>query len=209
MNADAARTRIRSPKVGLIRWRRWLRPFLSRHGSPEEIAGGAALGFAIAFTPTIGIQLLMAYFIATSLRVSRAAALIPIWITTPVTAPPIYTFTYMIGQRITGGPSPSEARDKITRLVRQIDEHDTFDLAARLREALSLGNEIYWPMMLGGLLVGGVAALLAYPITLHAVRRFRTYRENRRNNRKKRRFSLRLRQRPTQLTSKEKFPPAE
>ena len=172
-----------------MRWRRWLKPFLSKHGSAEEIAGGFAVGFLIAFTPTIGAQIILSYLVATALKVSRAAALIPIWITTPFTMPPIYAFTYQIGTIFVDGPSVSHVRRQLAHLVRRMDGHDTFDIAGRFRELMSVGSELFVPMMIGGLIVGAVCAAVAYPVSLTLVRRFRAHRQKRRMQRK-RRFRL-------------------
>jgi uncharacterized protein len=176
-----------------MRWRKWLKPFMSKHGAPEDIAGGIAVGFVVAFTPTIGAQIILSYLIATLLKVSRAAALVPIWITTPVTMTPIYAFTYQVGAWFVGGPSVNHVRRQLTNLVRRMDGYDTFDLRSRFGEALSIGGDIFIPMILGGLLVGGVCAAISYPITLWLIRRFRAHRERRRTLRKHRFHFPRLR----------------
>ncbi len=169
-----------------MRWRKWVKPFISKHGSPEDIAGGFAIGFLIAFTPTIGIQILLSYFIATAFKVSRAAALIPIWITTPVTMTPIYAFTYQIGTWFVDGPSVNHVRRQLTNLVRRMDDYDAFDIPSRFAEAMSISGDIIIPMTIGGLLVGGLCAMASYPLTLWFVRRFRAHRETKRQMRRRR-----------------------
>ena len=170
----------------IMRWRKWIKPFITRHGTPENIAWGMVIGLLVAFSPTLGFQILLAYFIATAFKVSRAAALVPIWITSPVTATPIYVFTYSIGAWFIGGPSVGEVRRQLTQLLRRVDGYDTFDLPAKIREAMSLGADVIIPMLLGGLIVGILCSLAAYPATLWAVRRFRTLREQRKSHRRKR-----------------------
>lgn len=173
-----------------LRWRRWLRPFLSRRGAPEDIALGAAIGIGVAFTPTIGMQMLLAYFIATWLKASRAAAVIPVWITMPVTIPPIYAFTYTVGRWFVDGPSVNQVRRQLIQMVRRLDGYDTFDLPARFRLAMEIGNDIFVPMWIGGLLVGTASAAVAYPVILWGVRRLRAFRERKKAHRSKRlRFS--------------------
>ena len=178
----------------MLRWRRWLKPFLVKNNTPEAIAGGIAIGFVVAFTPTIGFQLIAAYLIATYLHASRTAALLPVWITTPVTATPIYAFTYMVGNWFVRGPSVHEVRTQLARVVSRIDEYDALDLRSRLQNAMSIGSDLIIPMWIGGLLVGGVCASLAYPLTLYAVRRLREHRAQKRHQRRLRdRLKLPLR----------------
>lgn len=168
----------------VLRWRRWLRPFITPHNTPEEIARGLAIGTFIAFTPTIGLQLLLAYFIATLFKASRAAALIPVWITMPVTIPPIFAFTYKIGAWFVDGPSVWHVQRELIRLVWRMDRHEPLELLARFREILRLSEEIMIPMWIGGVLVGGVCAAFVYPIGLSGVRRYRVHRETVKRNRR-------------------------
>lgn len=140
----------------------------------------------VAFSPTLGIQILLSYCIATALKVSRAAALIPIWITSPVTMTPIYAFTYQIGTWFVDGPSAKHVQRQLTNLVRRMDGYDTFDIPSRIREAMSISGDILLPMFIGGVLVGGFCALISYPVTLWLVRRFRAHRESRKTLRRRR-----------------------
>lgn len=170
----------------MMRWRKWLKPFLSRHGTPEDIGRGFAIGIVIAFTPTIGIQLVIAYLLATAFKASRAAALLPVWITMPVTIPPVFAFTYMVGRWFVDGPSVDHVRRQLIKLIRRMDGYDPFDLPAKFRLAMEIGHEVFIPMWIGGLLVGFISAAVAYPVTVWGVRRFRARREERRHHRRKR-----------------------
>ena len=92
----------------LLRTRPILRWVLTLRSSPKSIAGGFGLGTFVAFTPTMGIQLILAALVATLFRTNRAAALIPVWITNPLTVAPIYTFNYWVGTIVCPGPPLSE-----------------------------------------------------------------------------------------------------
>ncbi|MBW2174974.1 MAG: DUF2062 domain-containing protein [Deltaproteobacteria bacterium] len=78
--------------------------FIRLHGSPEEVAWGAAIGFFVAMTPTMGIQTYLAVPIAAVFRISKVAAALTVWLTNPVTAPIIYGFNYMAGAKLLGYP---------------------------------------------------------------------------------------------------------
>lgn len=68
--------------------------FLKLRGEPREIALGFALGVFIAFSPTIGVQMVLAIFLAALLKWSKLAVAVAVWISNPLTAPFIYGVTY-------------------------------------------------------------------------------------------------------------------
>lgn len=147
---------------------RWLTPLLTLRATPHDIALGAAIGMFVAFTPTFGVQMLLAAAIATLLRTSRPAAMIPVWITNPITMGPIYAFTWYVGTLL----SPASAT-AATRL----GEPDgpaapLFD--GTLAGLFNTGTALLWPLTLGGIFVGLLLALVTYPAVRRAVEMVRT-----------------------------------
>ncbi|KNZ69686.1 hypothetical protein Tfer_1707 [Thermincola ferriacetica] len=69
---------------------------MTRH----SVAAGLAVGTIVAFTPTIGLQMLLAGAAAYFLRVNIPAAIIVCWVTNPVTAPAIIPLQYKLGVRL-------------------------------------------------------------------------------------------------------------
>ena len=78
--------------------------FIRLHGSPEQVAWGAAVGFFVAMSPTMGIQTLIAVPIAAFFKINKIAAAATVWLTNPFTAPFIYGFNYMAGAKLLGYP---------------------------------------------------------------------------------------------------------
>ena len=78
--------RLRTWRVAL---RKGLRRIVYSRSSTPSIAAGVALGVFIAFTPTVGLQMLIAALLATAFRVNVLAAVVPVWITNPLTVMPI------------------------------------------------------------------------------------------------------------------------
>ena len=101
-------------------FRRMWRAIVSLHGEPEDIALGAAIGVFIAFTPTVGFQMILGAFVATVFRANRPAAMIPAWITNPVTIPPIYAFTYWLGSFFHGDTPASEVYTQLGGIVKAL-----------------------------------------------------------------------------------------
>jgi uncharacterized protein (DUF2062 family) len=179
------------------RLRRAFRYILKQRGSPESIALGASIGVFLAFTPTVGLQMILAAVIATLLGASRAAAIPPVWITNPLTIPPIYAFTYGLGKWIVGGPPASEVAERLACAVQDMESISPHEILDLFRAFLRVGTGAFAAMGVGGALVGGILAIASYPAMLIAVRRFRNLRERlrhlrfleRRRARKRRRSS--------------------
>lgn len=68
----------------------------------KSVIHALTLGMFVAFTPTIGLQLLTVGICAFLLRINLPSALLVVWITNPVTAIPIYSMEIKVGFWILG-----------------------------------------------------------------------------------------------------------
>ncbi|MES0363894.1 MAG: DUF2062 domain-containing protein, partial [Desulfobacteria bacterium] len=127
--------------------------FIRLHGSPEEVAWGAAIGFFVAMTPTMGIQTYLAVPIAAFFRISKVSAALTVWLTNPVTAPIIYGFNYMAGAKLLGYPlnAPFFANPSWQTLWYS-------------------GKNVFLALMVGGTLTGMLVGTAGYFLTLAMVR---------------------------------------
>ena len=173
------------------RIRRFLNWLVRLRGSPRAIAGGVAIGMLVAFTPTIGFQTVLALALATLLGANRPVSIVPTWITSPVTAAPIYAFTYSIGNVLWRGPDVATVARALEGASRELETLDFLALRRQLEVFLQLGIDVFVPLMIGGLVVGGVAAAISYPLTLRLVVRLRTRRERRQKRVRSSRLELR------------------
>lgn len=155
------------------RWKRWLRLLYLRilrlRGKPEEVAGGMAIGVAIGLTPTIPLHLVLAVFLAFLLGKSKLAAALGSQVANPVFLPFIYLLDYRVGQGITGASGSSLG---------------SADFSAAY--VLNLGWEIYYPLLVGGIVVGSLSVIPTYFMTKKIVL---LYRERRRRRLEKVDFS--------------------
>ena len=155
------------------RWKRRFRLLYLRilrlRGEPEKVAGGMAIGVAIGFTPTIPLHLVLGVFIAFLLGKSKLAAALGGQIANPFFLPFIYILDYRLGQEITGAGGPS--------LV-------SADFSASY--VLNLGWEIYYPLLIGGIVAGLLSVIPTYFMTKKIVL---LYRERRRRRLEKIDFS--------------------
>lgn len=149
---------------------------LGLHDTPHRIAWGVFLGFLVAFTPTVGLQMIIYVFVATLLRANKVSGIPPIWLTNPITVVPVYYACWRVGAFLLGSDAdPDRGRRIIARLAgdgvawswgRLIEGAFWSEVGSTL---WSLGAELW----LGGFVVGTLLGGAAYPITLSSVRAYR------------------------------------
>jgi uncharacterized protein (DUF2062 family) len=126
--------------------------FIKIRGRPEDIAWGMAIGLFIGMTPTIGIQIYIAVFIASILKKSKMSAAIGVWITNPITIPFFYGLTYYLGAKILGYP--------LRKSLLQNFSFETLQTA---------GKSIFISLWIGGIIAGLAVAIIGYMITLEFI----------------------------------------
>lgn len=148
-------------------WRRMLRV----RATPHEVALGCAAGVFAACTPFLGFQMLLAGALALLLRVSVPAALIGTFVGNPLSWPAIWSASYIAGAWVLGH-DPAYAAEHFTESANALSA----TLMAPSPEALDTAvvnlSPIIEPMVVGGLLVGLIAAVFSYYPTRRAVRVF-------------------------------------
>ena len=150
---------------------------MSSRSRPEAIALGFSIGVFVGFLPLIGLQMALAAILAAFFKANPAIAMIPVWITNPLTMMPIFLFTYRVGALWVPGPDEARVQSQLRQIMRKLDRHALYDLPSQLREWALIGRNIFIPLMIGGAIVGLLGGLIAYPILLRVVKRYRQRRE--------------------------------
>ena len=113
------------------------------HLNRRSLAGGTAVGLFIAFVP-IPMQMLLAATLAIWFRVNLPLSVSLVWVTNPITIPPMFYFAYKLGAVLLCIPAQQ--------------------LEFRLSQEWllnSLGN--FWqPLLLGCFILGTLSALAGY-----------------------------------------------
>lgn len=117
---------------------------LNRHSA----SGGFAVGFFFAFIP-LPLQMVMAAAAAILFRVNLPISVALVWITNPITIPPMFYFAYWVGTQILGTPPPDEA----------------FQFSLEWLQQGGL-NEIFVPLFVGSLICATVSAIAGYCLIL-------------------------------------------
>jgi hypothetical protein len=138
------------PDIHIIRTHRYLQFFgkllhdpnlwhLNRH----SVSGSVATGLFMAFVP-IPFQMIPAAALAIMLRLNLPIAVALVWITNPITMPPVFYFCYKVGTWVLSRP----------------EKRFSFELSWHW-----LGTElarIWEPFLLGCFIVGTVSAVIGY-----------------------------------------------
>ncbi len=137
------------------------------HLNRRSAAGAMAVGLFCAFVPLPG-QMLLAAALAIFCRVNLPMSVALVWVTNPLTIPPIFYATYRIGAWILGQDSaPPAFEPSLTWLMQEF-------------------GHIWQPLFLGSALVGTLAAALGY-LLVRAIWRWHVLRERERRRRRRRR----------------------
>jgi uncharacterized protein len=120
-------------------------------GSPTRVAAAFGIGVFLAFFPVLGIHTPLALGIAVLFRLSKVAILIGAWINNPWTIAPLYSAGTLVGCALLG-VAPVAGRAVDWSLKGQ---------AFYSSVALHL-QPLLWPFVVGNLVLGAVAGLLAF-----------------------------------------------
>jgi uncharacterized protein (DUF2062 family) len=145
-----------------LRLRPLFRMLKGLRGTPEAIAGGFSLGLFLALTPTVGVQIIIAVFLATLFKVSRPAALVSVMITNPLTIPPIFTFNYWVGRLFFDGPQVREFYGHFLGIARELANMDIWEVGLQIRAFAEIGRDMFIPLVVGSLIVASLSAVFSY-----------------------------------------------
>jgi uncharacterized protein (DUF2062 family) len=153
--------------------------------TPHRIAWGVFIGTIIAFTPTLGLQILIYIPIATLLQANKVSGIPILFISNPFTAVPLYYMTWKVGaavmrpekevteatiQQWLGTTGRALKNDGLNGLL----EAEFWDAAGHL--LVNTGAELW----IGGLLCGVIVALPTYFLTRWGINAVRHLRKGRR-----------------------------
>lgn len=115
------------------------------HMNRRSVSGAIAVGIFWGFVP-MPFQMIPSAATAIITRVNLPISVAMVWISNPITMPPLFYFTYRVGTWILGSPPQSIESGMSIELMMQRLEH------------------IWQPLYLGSLLCGVIASILGYTI---------------------------------------------
>lgn len=127
-------------------------------GDPRNIALGFGMGLFVGMTPTMGIQMPIAVFIAFALRLNKISSAAGVWITNPVSAPVIYSVNFLVGVKL---------------FHIDISTEQAMDFSLKSLKCLLVETpDIFLAATLGGIVLGIPIAVGGYYFALSTVKRY-------------------------------------
>ena len=137
----------------------WLHDENLWHLNRRSVSGGVAAGLFWAMIP-MPMQMLAAAFTAIVCRINLPISVALVWLTNPLTMPPIFYFSYVVGTWLLGKPA------------------DAGEFQMSLEWIGAELNAIWKPLYLGGLVLGILLGTLGYWVMRlywrwHTIRRYK------------------------------------
>ncbi|MFI3272083.1 MAG: DUF2062 domain-containing protein [Pseudomonadota bacterium] len=128
---------------------------MRQSGSPHYISMGMAVGVFVGFLPIIPFQSVVALSLAFIFRGSKVAAFLGTWVSNPVNMIPFYGFLYWFGSFFWKTDIALNYND--------------LSLAYMIEQGIGLVAV----MVLGGVILGIPAGIIAYILTFRGIRAYR------------------------------------
>lgn len=152
---------------------------LGLHDTPQRIAWGVFLGTVVAWTPTLGFQILIYVAVATLLRANKLSGIPILFLTNPLTAVPLYWFCWKVGAAVLGSDAEVDAtafEERLNESSAQVEQTSLWTdiwTAEFWRDIGSILLELGVELWTGSFIVGFAMGLPLYFLTLWAVRVYR------------------------------------
>jgi len=144
------------------------RRLLAIDDPPERTALAFSIGVFIAFSPFLGLHTIMATLVAFIFRFNKVAIYAGTFINNPfLTLVPIIVVSYAVGALVLGRPMgiPPEGVELL--------KNPRIFTSEYYREIFVHSRYIVEPFAVGGTILSVVCSLVAYPLTLRALRAYR------------------------------------
>jgi uncharacterized protein (DUF2062 family) len=131
--------------------------------TPERTAFAFSIGIFVGFSPFLGLHTIMGVAVAFLFRLNKVAVMLGVWSNVPWLLVPFYSFTTWVGIKLIGVPDGISLPDiSLSDLV-------------EVEFWLWLGSQwkLLIPAFVGSFVCSVIMALVAYPLALVIVRKYR------------------------------------
>lgn len=148
------------------------RRLLSLDDPPERTALAFSIGVFIAFSPFLGLHTIVATLIAFVFGFNKIAIYSGTFVNNPfLTLVPIVVVSYAIGAFLLGRPL------MLSESGLAVLTHPRLFSGDYYRQLFTETWQVFLPFALGGLVLSVICSLVAYPLTLRALRAYRDRRQ--------------------------------
>ena len=149
------------------------RRLLAIDDPPERTALAFSIGVFIAFSPFLGLHTILATVITFLFRFNKVAIYTGTFVNNPFfTLVPIIIASYAVGAFVLGRPLriPEEGVELL--------KNPHIFTGSYYRRIFFESWNVVWPFAVGGIVLSVVCSLLAYPLTLRALRAYRAAKQH-------------------------------
>lgn len=146
--------------------------------TPHRIALSVAIGVFVAWTPTVGLQMVLALLLCSLLRANRLVGVPLVWLSNPFTIILIYYPNYWLGVRIVPGARAVALSDWRIMVSSVFDGNlSPWDRAWGFWEfAVGIAGPLWVGSLLVALLIGAAMYWVSYVAVVRYRRRFGRHR---------------------------------
>lgn len=139
--------------------------------TPHRIALGVAIAIFVTWTPTIGLQMVLAVAIAALMNANKLVGLPFVWISNPLTLIPIYAPNYLIGNWILGG------RYGFSTFIESMGNATQLGggLASKVLAFWKAVTPIFLPLWVGSLVVASILSVATYFLAYWGISAYRKH----------------------------------
>ena len=154
-------------------FRKAFRRLLAIDDPPERTALAFSIGVFIAFSPFLGLHTILATLIAFLFRFNKLAIYTGTFVNNPFfTLVPIIIGSYAVGAFVLG--RPLQIPDEGLELLK-----DPHLLTTSYYHRIFVESwNIVWPFAVGGMVLSVVCSVVAYPLTLRALRAYKAAKQH-------------------------------
>lgn len=148
--------------------------FIRLRGEPHELALGMSFGIFSGMMPILPFQIAFAVALTLLFKGSKIAAALGTWVSNPLNWYFLYYYSYKLGAFILRLQEQNAIFSSVMTAIQSGE--DAMVIAGKITEA---GGFVIAAFLVGGLVMGTVAALPSYFIFLRIFRSIRLWREGR------------------------------
>jgi uncharacterized protein (DUF2062 family) len=154
--------------------------------SPHKIAIGLACGLFIAWTPLLGIHLIMVIALTVLVRANKFAGLVSVWVSNIFTIPFVYYPSYLVGRAVCnifashGAMSKEQVSELFKKLFAPGNMLNDFYTREYWHQFWILIKTIGPELWIGCFVLGGLIAVVSYVICYKIIKAHRERNPHRR-----------------------------
>ena len=175
------------PRGGWYRAVQYIRHRVNRlPDSPERIARGIFAGVFTVFSPFYGLHFVLAFLVAKLMRGNVFAALVATFLGNPLTYLPIAWVSLRTGYWLTRDQYFHESSRSIRRSFSEASQDLWFNFRALFTphymewdRLIDFFQHVFYPFLVGGILPGLLAGLIAYYLSVPVIRSYQKLRTRR------------------------------